>query len=369
MIREALSNPDSPNRYLFMTGTRGCGKTSLLHQFADIAREDRTWTVLETTYHDCVEVLGEFAEVATRTHDPVAFRPVATVAGVSVSAIDVNREKEGAPTSHLAQPLVKKLSHKGQCRRLLLIIDEAQLVTEKDMEEVCHAVQAARTAGADIALIIAGLPSAFAQIRRYPGCTFVQRMRRLSLGMLSITDTLQLLESMFALVPELDVTQESLKEMGAFSSGHPYLLQLVGNYLYEIADIYHLPHTGMRIPVTQDLVFEAERRALEDYQANVARNLLVGLKEGTRQYLRRACDLSDDECLVSSAAVAASLGKTQKQYSPTRARLVDLQLLLPAGRGKLRLALPYLPLAFSSTQGDPHEDPSDMWVPRKNPLA
>ena len=138
IMRAALGNPDSPNRFLFLTGTRGCGKTSLLHQFALLAKREMKWSVLETTYRDCLEVLRDYAGAHHSTRKGASLNPSISVAGVSVSALEVSREKTEPLGAHLAQSLVDKLSRKSRKKGLMVIIDEVQKIAEPSAGGTCR---------------------------------------------------------------------------------------------------------------------------------------------------------------------------------------------------------------------------------------
>lgn len=368
LMRSAIHNPDSANRFLFITGTRGCGKTSLLHQFALLAGRCR-WTVLETTYQDALSSLRMYADGALNQPREISVKPSITLPGVSATITGTSTAKESRDKPSVAMALVRTLSKARLSVGLFLAIDEIQKISEADMEQICHAVQAAKTQGHNIALVIAGLPTAYQKIRHYPGCTFVQRMRRLRLGMLGKADTNDLLRGTFAHVPELIVKEGCIDELAAFSAGHPYLLQLAGSCAYEVAAELTSGLQSEVITLDEGMVREAEVRALPDYQENVLFNLLRGVRSGTAAYLKAMCDVADETSTVSTAAIARHLGKSQKECSSMRSRVIELQLAEPVGRGKLRFSLPYMPLAFESASDDLVPAPEDAWIPRMTPVV
>jgi len=363
LMRSALGNPDSPNRFLFVTGTRGCGKTSLLHQFALLARQDH-WTVLETTYRDALSELRRFANGSSSQRREVTLKPTVNLAGVSATFAKSPDHNDTRNDESVAAALVRRLSKTRLADGLMVAIDEIQKIPETHMEEICHAIQAAKTQGYDIALILSGLPSAYQKIRHYPGCTFIQRMRRLRLGMLGKADTCDLLLGTFARVPELVVGQDSVDELAAFSAGHPYLLQLAGSKACEVA---FEATSGLGLEVIrmgEELLREAEARALPDYQENVLFNLLRHTRTGTIDYLKAMCEVADATSTASTSAIARQLGRTPKECSATRSRVIDLQLVDPIARGKLRFSLPYMPLAFERARDDALPMPEDTLAPR-----
>ena len=366
LMEAALDNPDSANRFLFMTGTRGCGKTSLLHQFALLARK-RRWTVLETTYRDALVELRSYASDKPGGRHEITLKPSIEVPGISATLTGSAHGDRETPDRSVSSTLVSRLSKAKLSAGLFLAIDEIQKIPETDMEEICHAVQAAKTQGHDIALVIAGLPAAYQKIRHYPGCTFVQRMRRLRLGMLGGADTRELLSTTFARVPELIVGHSSIEELAGFSAGHPYLLQLAGSNAYEVAAETTSGLDREVIELNKGILREAEARALPDYQANVLHNLLRGARAGTVEYLKAMCQVADETSTASTAAIAHQLGRTQKECSSVRSRVIDLQLVDPVARGKLRFTLPYMPLAFENVPDDVTPVPEDALAPRMTP--
>jgi hypothetical protein len=251
---------------------------------------------------------------------------------------------------------------------LFIAIDEVQKIREADMEEICHAVQATKTEGLPVVLVIAGLPSSYARLRAFKGCTFIQRMRRYRLGTLGIQETNGFLKTMFALVPELELTTGQREELAGFSAGHPYLLQLLGSSIYDIVgeSVDWKPAGPLQLP--EAAIREAEHRAIDDYQRNVLLNLLVDVRNGTREYLKAMCEVCDSESTASTAEIAGRLGKSLQECSPTRARVIDLQLAEPIERGKLRFSIPYLPLAFAEPDERATTDSTDRWAPRALPF-
>jgi len=64
-------NPNSPDRCLFLTGVSGCGKTSLLHQYALIG-EYLEMDVIEANGVDALTKLTIYAHTSTTPNAPEA---------------------------------------------------------------------------------------------------------------------------------------------------------------------------------------------------------------------------------------------------------------------------------------------------------
>jgi len=365
---KALDNSDSPERFLFVTGTRGCGKTSLLHQYASIATS-HGWTALETTYQDALEVMRTYGRADLTVNKELRLAPSVSAVGVSASLFGTNTTSEQGPVEHLANPLVSRLLKERHAEGLFVTIDEIQKISERDMEEISYAVQAAKTRGLNIALVLAGLPASYQKIRQFRGCTFVQRMKRHKLGMMDVDETIGFLHNMFALVPEINLSQTQIDEIAQFSSGHPYLLQLLGNYIYEVVDEISTLRITSPMDIDDQSVREAERRAIDSYRQNVLRTVLSDARRGTREYLRAMYEVCDDFSTASTSDIAQRLGKTLQECSSVRARVIDLQLVDPIKRGMLQFSVPYLALVFNDSENDDESQRSEnTWSPRTLPF-
>lgn len=79
--------------------------------------------------------------------------------------------------------------------------------------------------------------------------------------------------------------------------------------------------------------------------------------------------VADESSTASTAAITRRIGKTQKECSSVRSRVIDLQLAEPVARRKLLFALPYMSHAFENARKDVIPAPQDAWVPHKNPVS
>jgi hypothetical protein len=111
------------------------------------------------------------------------------------------------------------------------------------------------------------------------------------------------------------------------------MVQLVGYHSWRAA----AGNTIDRAAV--DAGVAAARERLTD---TVLKPALKDLSERDIEYLRGVAELSASDGRARTADVAAQLGVSDAYGSAYRARLIDARLLEPAGRGAIRIALPYL---------------------------
>lgn len=355
LLKHAMDDPHDRYRIFFLEGTRGSGKTVLLHQLADEARH-HDWYVCEMNSLHAAAELGQDLEAAGRRTRGIraSFSPKITIPGVGTASIGEigNDTVPKKPTTLLSRSLVGFLERRSRWKGVLIAIDEAQKLSEEDAQEICVAVQSARMRGLPIMLVLAGLPGTKNLISNYPGCTFMRRAPRLVLETLLRDETIEALRSSFDKVPEISLSEETLMSLAHFTQGHPYLVQLVGDSLYRLVqELYGelIDRQGAVVePAEGNLAF-AKENAYETYREDVLEPVLSPIRNGTIDYLRALVGTMDEDGVMTSGAhVAEAMGKTgAKATSYSRQRLIDLCILEDLGRGKLGFVIPYIPRYLS----------------------
>ena len=361
-FEKALDTPGSADRCFFLTGTRGCGKTSLLHQYA-LRAANRRWQVIEATSADALDQMLHYVKLDKSTAKSAELVPSVSIAGtaaISLGSVSASSAVENA-TSLLSQALCKKLRSSKVKRGLAIIIDEAQKIRREEIVHIGNAVQQARTEGLDIALVLGGLPNAYSKIRGYRDCTFLRRMRREELWCMKKSETIDLLVTMFAKVPEIAMNDEQIASIGQFTGGHPYLLQLVGDSIYTLVERSYAPERGMTVAVDDALIAEAQLKALLPYKNNVVDDALTGAHKSTREYIRIAFELRDETGLIKLSDINNRYGDSPANMNSRRAYALNTQVLRPVRRGFLRFALPHYDLAFEDVDPDDERDLDDEW--------
>lgn len=135
------------------------------------------------------------------------------------------------------------------------------------------------------------------------------------------SETITFLAQTFARVPEIALASAQMGRMGAFSGGHPYLLQLLGDHLYRLVEEEFSPLAGEVVPVPDWVVDRAERRSLVEYKENVLDDVLRGVHPKTREYIELAYSLRDHTGLIQTATLNERLGKSARGIvDPSRER-------------------------------------------------
>jgi hypothetical protein len=186
-------------------------------------------------------------------------------------------------------------------------------------------------------------------------------MRRENLWTMTKSETITFLAQTFARVPEIALASAQMGRMGAFSGGHPYLLQLLGDHLYRLVEEEFSPLAGEVVPVPDWVVDRAEQRSLVEYKENVLDDVLRGVHPKTREYIELAYSLRDHTGLIQTATLNERLGKSARELSTRRASALNTQVIRDAGRGNLRFALPHCEYLFEPYEYSESEVGDDDW--------
>lgn len=351
----ALDNANSPHRAFFITGNRGCGKTTLLERVSRLAA-DRGWTTVDVHSAHATQAVIEAIAGGTRRAVEKSAQPSAL--GISVGSLSATTTTEYSDAS-LGRLILERCKNLPKHHGLLITVDEIQKVPEADAENLCAAAQLALRKGLPLMLVLAGLPGSKEKVASYEGCTFMQRAFDMRIGSLEVDETIEAFRSVFRQMPAYQANEDAIWEAGLFSRGYPYLMQLVGYYAVERA-AERL--SGSSIEIDRAQVRAVEPTALDAYRENVLSPILASLPPSLSDYLRAMCEAEDDEGRIATGEVARRLGKTQSQVSSYRQRLIERRLIEPDGQGYARFLLPHVDeFYFGEIAQAEHRDPNQQW--------
>lgn len=357
-VRNALSDAYSPERVLFFTGNRGCGKTALLERLSQVAHEEGWYTADVHSAHAVEELRSRI--VGSGLSASLQASPKVSLPGGINIALGSAQAGTTQPTD-LTDALLARCSSLVGHRGVFLSIDEIQKIPPADMEEVCAAVQMARRKGLPVALMMAGLPGSKERVASYGGCTFMERANEVKMGSLKVSETVEAFEQLLGLASDIDVQDGVIWEMASFSQGYPYLMQLVGYNLVQLArELYPVGVPTVRA----DHVMDVETTSYMTYRKDVLLPSLRGTGPEMKAYLAAIALLMDDEGNASTGQIAKHLDKSLTQLSTCRDSLVRRRLISASGRGKIRFALPHLSRYFTEASDEEDTTLTDEWAIR-----
>ncbi|WP_109471177.1 ATP-binding protein [Ornithinimicrobium cavernae] len=325
--------PGSPLRSVLVSGARGMGKTVILNELEEAARV-RGWLVVRLPESgDLVEELASTTLPALLAeHDSeravrrrVTGAGIAGVGSLSTTARERYEVRETAAT--LLARLLDVLA--GHGTGLLFTLDELQAVDREAVSAFASLYQHLVRDERDVALAAAGLPVGVGQLLQHRGTTFLRRAERVQLGPLrteEVTDAARrTVEGAGGVIAE-----DALDVLADVVHGYPYLLQLAGYRAWR--DAAGGPITADHVRATRGVVSERMGRLVHG-------PALLDLPQAQRAYLMA---MAQDDGASSTGEVAARLGLTAQHANVFRTRLIERELIAPAGHGRVDYSLPYL---------------------------
>lgn len=322
------AGPGHPTRLALVGGQRGVGKTVLLNEIGDLAQL-RGWHVAHLTASPGLLHRVEVEAVRLlRDEDPP---PKSRVTGVSVAGIGgVTFERSGEPASDVRRALsllTDRLAARGS--GLLVTVDEVHAGPHSELRDLAHTAQHLMREDRQFMLVLAGLPSAVSTLLSDDSLTFIRRADRHELAGVDVV-AVDLAFARTFHAQGRTIPPDVCRAMARASRGYPFLIQLIG---------FHVWNRGHGGAIDEDSATRGIEDALERLGVLVHEPALTDLSPADLRFLH-AMALDNAESSVSELAVR--LGKDRLWVNNYRRRLIAARVVEPAGRGRLRFAIPYL---------------------------
>lgn len=217
---------------------------------------------------------------------------------------------------------------------LLVTVDEVQDAELRQMQTVAHAVQHLIREGKDIAFVFAGLPMGVADLINGKAMTFLRRALSEELGAINIQEVSLSLGDSFRSTG-MDVSKDVLADLAEATGGYPYLIQLVGYYVWQRARIHHDDNPV----VTSQDVSEGVSIAMSRFHEAVHEPAISGLGSAAVDYLLA---MAMDSGPSSAKDLAERLGRSTKSLSSVRRQLIQRQVIQSVRRGYVDFAIPFM---------------------------
>lgn len=337
LFEHAMIDVGSDDRAIFVTGTRGSGKTALLEQLSiRAAAKNRKVIDLgpENMVSQLIYSLTGYDEVTKTVNPQVNVNAFGFGGGVSGGSV--------SKTEHIGKDRLQSLlpdACSNYKKGLLVTVDEIQKVPIEDISILCNAFQMASRKGNDIMLAVAGLPYAYSEVIKHEGCTYLRRASHEELGLFTWEEASDAFSSVFSEIKGLSVSVQLVDKLNQASYGHPYIMQLLGYHL-----IMYINGQGSekKHTVTDDEVQIAIKNALFAYEQRALKPLLDELPNSEKTYLIKMAECLDTDRLADTLDIARGLGVTQSKLSKTRAYLINHGIIASPERGKVMFCIPYL---------------------------
>jgi hypothetical protein len=335
-VADALeSGPGAAGRASLFTGNRGIGKTVVLNEVEAEARRLGWVVVSETATPGLLDRLtrDELPQLSrlVRQEPPGRRRISGVTLPSGLGGVDFDLPDPERPGGLRAQvnELTDLLDEHGT--GLLLTLDEVHArATRDEVAQLCAVVQHAFREERPVAFAAAGLPAAVQGLLTSDVSTFLRRARRFVLEPLS---DVAVEEALRVPIEEggRSIGARDLETLARATHGHPYLVQVMGDLAWRQdpgAPVISARHVEAGI---RDAVREAGF-ALHEPAVN-------DLSDKDRDFV---VAMAEDDGPSAISDLQDRLGRDHGWVSRYRSRLLVAGIVEPAGRGRLRFALPYL---------------------------
>ncbi|MCY3561202.1 MAG: AAA family ATPase [bacterium] len=330
----------SPSYATLLWGLRGTGKTVLLNAVEDRARA-QGWAVASSAAVSGHGLVDQIASKASDLlaglrdeHEPAARR---AVTGVTIMGTGIHTERVAAPDAarRLAPGLEAALAALGDLLAergagLLVTVDEMHVSEIDEIRQFGNVFQlVSRRAERPVAFVGAALPELEGRLLSGDASTFLQRCVRHEIANLRPSEAATALRQPIADAGGR-IDDDALAVAVDASMGQPYLVQLIGSYIWEDAE-------DLTSGVTADEARRAAADADEQFGRHVHGPVWHRLSDLDKRFL--AAMLAD---AASSAVsdVGRRWGHNPRSLSTYRKRLLAAGLITSVGRGRIAFADP-----------------------------
>lgn len=318
----------APGRLMRITGPRGSGKTVLLTELGDIARQ-RGWRVVDVT---AAEHLPQLICRRLEKTDSVDYSVELDL--MVVKAKDQKDEPHRPEDIYEALDRVAgKLTEKG--KGLLVTIDEIQDASVGDVREIAVAIQHLIRERRNIAFVFAGLTAGVMNLLGEDGPTFLRRAYPEELDTIPVGEVEAALRATFE-KNGVRIDKEALATAADSTAGYAYLIQLVGYNVWRAAQVRG---GGEFDAISAEDVEKGVAVARREFERTVLETAIAHLPKTAMEYL---VAMSEDVLASSTGEIASRLGVPASSLSTARKLLVSRQVIEPTARGYVGFSIPFM---------------------------
>lgn len=319
--------PGSPNRATIFTGARGVGKTIMLSEVSERA-SGNGWIAADVTAGP--GMLEELADLLTARAQELIPKRGRQVTSLSAGGFGLGlapSDREAIGWRQYMTSLITALNDRGT--GVLITIDEvhARVV---ELRRLAATYQHFVREGLDVAIAMAGLPSAVSALLNDDVLTFLRRAHRVTLEDVALDAVGAALRETIS-ANGRTIAPGDLERTSAATLGYPFLIQLVGFHIWR----QHPESTAISAEDV-DTGIQAARRRLG---TTVHEASLADLSTVDRTFL---IAMAQDTAPSKLSAIAARMSVDRNYASQYRARLIDAGIIEPAGHGHVTFTVPYL---------------------------
>lgn len=320
----------APGLLTIFTGARGIGKTVMLGAAHALAREHGWAVISETATEGFTGRIGEsMRQLAEELGNGPQVRRITAIAaaGFSVST-QLPPERQVAWRS-IGEDLLQLLDTRGT--GLIITVDEIHAADRGELAQLAASVQHFIQDRLPIGLVFAGLPAAVSDLLNQGVATFLRRADKIDLHAAAVRDVETSFAETFA-TAGFNVTPGLVRQAAEATGGYPFLIQLVGYFLWREAE----NNDGTLAAAAVDRAIEAANRR------NARTVIEAALSTASPKDMEFLHAMAEDDGPSTAGDIGLRLGAKTNLVANYRTRLLVSGLIEPVGHGKVDFAIPGL---------------------------
>jgi hypothetical protein len=326
--------PGALERACLFIGPRGTGKTVMLNEVEAIARQRGWHVVADTATPGLLARLEEqrLPELLRQLDPDATTWRLKGVSGFGIGAEWETTERHARPPDLRAQlRLLSELIPASGGAGLLLTVDEIHGAERGELRQIGATIQHCFREQLPVAFVAAGLPAAVNDmLANDKVLTFLRRGARYELGDVDLVEAAHALEAPISDAGRT-ITADALDVAARASAGYPFMIQMIGAQLWR--------HAGDADTITVDTAHRAVRTAMPRMGRLIHEPALADLSDGDRAFLAA---MAIDDGPSRMRDIAERLGVDANYAGQYRLRLIGVEIVEEAGRGRVTFGLPYL---------------------------
>ncbi len=320
----------APGLLTIFTGARGIGKTVMLGAAHDLARE-QGWAVISETATE--GFMGRIGESMRRLAEELGFGPQSRrITAIAAAGFGITTQlppERQVAWRTLGEDLLKLLDERGT--GLVITVDEIHAADRNELAQLAASVQHFIQDRLPIGLVFAGLPAAVSDLLNEGVATFLRRADKIDLHAAAVREVEESFASTFT-EARFSIDNELVGRAAEATRGYPFLIQLVGYFLWREAEL----NNGV-------LTEAAVNRAIDAAHRRNARTVIeAALAAASPKDLDFLHAMAEDDGPSTAADIGRRIASRTNVVANYRARLLAAGLIDAAGHGKVDFAIPGL---------------------------
>ena len=343
-FKEGLENgAGAPGRLMLITGQRGYGKTVMLTELGRVAK-DAGWEVISETASEgmCDRLVSALVRPGMKLRG-VNVQPSIGVSGILNASLGGASFSVDQVALTLREVVNQRLAKMPRGKGIVFTIDEAQAASMADMVALATTIQhvirdedmrdVSDSDKHGVAFVFAALPSLMDELLHERVLTFLRRSVQHDLGLVAYPDVRS---AYIEVVREggLAIDSEVAELAAEASDGYPYMIQLVGYYMWRAAEV-----RGSK-EIEEADVIQGKKDALVLFDDAVGAPLVDGLTAAQKLFVKAVAKEAPQPAKVSEIANRAH--RSASWVSKYRASLIKERVVESAGYGLVRLSASHL---------------------------